>query len=67
MFWLIVAFVAGVIVSQVFEALEPAVQAKATAEEQSIYGSIIKLIHGAWSFVFGGKKKTAVAPATPVK
>ena len=65
MFWLIVAFVLGVIVSQVFEALEPAVQAKASAEEKSLYGSVISLVHGAWSFIFGGKKKTAVVAQAP--
>ena len=67
MFWLIVAFVTGVIASQIFEALEPAVQAKATAEEESIYGRIIKLLHGAWSAIFGGKKKKAAATPPPPK
>jgi len=67
MIWVLLLIVLGVILSQIVTALEPAVQAKATAEEESIYGGIIKLFHGIWSFIFGGKKKTAAAPAAPAK
>jgi outer membrane murein-binding lipoprotein Lpp len=61
MWELLIAFVLGAIASQVFAALEPQVEAKLAAEETSIYGSFIKLVHGTWAFIFG-KKKTATPP-----
>jgi hypothetical protein len=67
MWYLIFGIVIGIIACQVFEALEPAAQAKATAEEESLYGLIVKVIHGAYGMIFGKKKTTApVVPATPV-
>jgi hypothetical protein len=58
MFWLIVAFVLGILVSQVFAALEPQVEAKIQSEEQSLYVLMLKLVHGAWAMLFGKAKAT---------
>ena len=65
MWELLIAFVLGVIACQIFEALEPAVQAKATAEEASIYGWIVQAIHTIWAKIFGKKKAASTASTTP--
>jgi hypothetical protein len=56
---IIIAFVLGVLASQVFAALEPQVEAKINSEEQSVYVWILKIVHGAWAMIFGKAKTTA--------
>lgn len=69
LFWIvvlcIVAFVIGVLAKGVFEALEPAMDAKIQNEEMGLLTCIQKAIHVAWAAIFG-KKKAAAATPKPV-
>jgi Na+/proline symporter len=63
----ILAFIIGALAVGIFQALEPALEAKLDAEEMGLLTCIQKAIHVAWSAIFGKKKaaSTTAAPATP--